>query len=169
MRLFVFDSILMMKTFSCTSFAFDTHAHSYHQCICVESRRGSRRAFSALRGSAPRGLLGPHPRWVAAAGAADGHAVAHGDVRQVVGHGVALAVVAVLAAVVLPAGRDAAVSSRPRARENGSREGEKSSFGGSTHQCVSVISSSAAASKMVGPASSSSSAMSARVFEGRAL
>jgi len=37
MRLFVFDSILM-KTFSCCSFAFDTHAHSYHQCDCVESR-----------------------------------------------------------------------------------------------------------------------------------
>ena len=55
MRLFVFDSILMMKTFSCTSFAFDTHAHSYHQCDCVESRRRFETSvFGAPRLSAPR-------------------------------------------------------------------------------------------------------------------
>lgn len=141
--------------------------HAIGACQCSTFAGAGDERFRSFLGSAPRGLLGPHPRGVAAAGAANGHAVAHGDVRQVVGDGVALAVVAVLAAVVLPAGRDAPVSSRPR--EKGSREGEKSSFDGSSHQCVSVISSSAAASKMVGPASSSSSAMFARVFEGRAL
>jgi hypothetical protein len=49
-----------------------------------------------------RALLGPHEERVAAAGLAHGHAVAHGEVGQVGVHGVALAVVAVLAALVLP-------------------------------------------------------------------
>jgi TRAP-type uncharacterized transport system fused permease subunit len=49
-----------------------------------------------------RGLLGPHEERVAAAVLANRHAVAHGQVRQVAVHGVALALVAVLAALVLP-------------------------------------------------------------------
>ena len=111
---------------------------------------------------------------IAAAALAHGHAVAHGDVREVGVHGVALAVVAGSATVVFPArpglGYGSGASRRGvRARE-GSRRGRASvgrgrAFsprGGAarTHQCDSVISSSAAASKMVGPFSSSTLMMS---------
>ena len=114
-------------------------------------------------------FLRPHPERIAAAALAHGHAVAHGDVREVGVHGVALAVVAGPAAVVFPArpglGYGSGASRRGvRARE-GSRRGRASVGRGRafsarggfarTHQCDSVISSSAAASKMVGLFSSS--------------
>lgn len=50
-----------------------------------------------------RPLFGPHEERVAAAFLAHGHAVAHGNISEVAVHGVALALVAVLAALVLPA------------------------------------------------------------------
>ena len=115
-------------------------------------------------------FLRPHPERIAAAALAHGHAVAHGDVREVGVHGVALAVVAGSATVVFPArvrgwdtGPARHAAAFVRARDPGA--GGQASVGGGrfhrgaafarTHQCDSVISSSAAASKMVGPFSSS--------------
>ena len=48
-------------------------------------------------------LLCPHPVRVPAPLSADRRTVANGEVREVVEHGVTLALVAVLAAVILPA------------------------------------------------------------------
>ena len=75
-------------------------------------------------------FLRPHPERIAAAALAHGHAVAHGDVREVGVHGVALAVVAGSATVVFPArpglGYGSGASRRGvRARE-GSRRGRAS-------------------------------------------
>ena len=75
-------------------------------------------------------FLRPHPERIAAAALAHGHAVAHGDVREVGVHGVALAVVAGPATVVFPArpglGYGSGASRRGvRARE-GSRRGRAS-------------------------------------------
>ena len=59
-------------------------------------------SITYVRVSSVRPLFGPHEERVAAAVLAHGHAVAHGEVGEIAVHGVALALVAVLAAVVLP-------------------------------------------------------------------
>ena len=74
----------------------------------AESSGHAAPAETPLPCAAPSLLLCPHPDWVPATLPADGHAVAHGQVREVVVNGVTLALVAVLAAVILPAMVDGA-------------------------------------------------------------